>query len=284
MLPVIGPVNLKLLLTLFVPLYCGILYSYRGRGGRALIPGVLWMVPTLWIAWQIPSATMVITLLMSYAICLSIAVYRGWFCISVKKTLIAIWSVMVCMPILGTLLILWFGREYQIARLQAFAGVNVSTEGNSFVISNLQRILRESHLLGGSSVREVYTEALPDPGSFVLPFLTSYYGILVAVAVVAMLLFLLCSMMKKSLRQRNQVGMLMSSGCCVVFFVETFFWLLSNLGIVYIDSFCPFLNYGGTGTLVTYIMLGIILSVYRNENVLPVHIRVGQKSKTRLDL
>lgn len=45
-------------------------------------------------------------------------------------------------------------------------------------------------------------------------------------------------------------------------------FMIQYLGIVAAEAWCPFLTYGGTGTIVTFVMLGLLLCVFRYENVM----------------
>ena len=56
--------------------------------------------------------------------------------------------------------------------------------------------------------------------------------------------------------------------------IQLALYVLANTGIgtfsvLLSGVYCPFLSYGGTACLVTYILLGILLSVYRWQQVLP---------------
>ena len=63
--------------------------------------------------------------------------------------------------------------------------------------------------------------------------------------------------------------MLMGTGCAVVFLIEAAFYLLNNSGVMYLGNYCPFFSYGGTGVLVTYVLMGILLSICRYQNTAP---------------
>ena len=58
----------------------------------------------------------------------------------------------------------------------------------------------------------------------------------------------------------------MGTGCAVIFLIQIAVYILNNLGLTYLGSFCPFLGYGGTGGLVIYILLGLMLSICRYKN------------------
>ena len=63
--------------------------------------------------------------------------------------------------------------------------------------------------------------------------------------------------------------MMMGYGCGIVFFVSAFWNVLVTLGLVFPTYiFLPFFSYGGVTMVVTYILLGIVLSIYRYKNVL----------------
>lgn len=109
----------------------------------------------------------------------------------------------------------------------------------------------------------------PNMVEFVLSGVAASYGILAAALIMGLILFLFMRFMRISLGQRNQLGMLMGTGCCAVFLIETLIYIAVNLGIIYIDSCCPFLTPGGTGMVMTYIMLGLLLSIYRYQNTAP---------------
>ena len=104
---------------------------------------------------------------------------------------------------------------------------------------------------------------------FALTGVIAYYGILAAAVMAGVLLFLLFRFLKISLRQRNQLGMLMGTACSILFLLETAGYIVTNLGVSYIGVFCPFLSYGGTGTIVTYVLLGLLLSICRYTRTAP---------------
>ena len=158
------------------------------------------------------------------------------------------------------------GEDYQRERLRVILDPG-STEAG--YVPGLIRGLIENSRLAGSGAAVPDTSVIPQFQTFILSGVTVYYGMLAAAVLAGLILFLLIRFLRISLRQRNQLGMLMGAGCSVVFLVETAVYILNNLGVVYTSSYCPFLSYGGTGTLITYILLGILLSICRYQNTAP---------------
>lgn len=104
---------------------------------------------------------------------------------------------------------------------------------------------------------------------YILSTLSAYYGILVALVAVLLILLLIRKIFQISSSQKNQLGMMMGYGCGIVFFVSAFWNVLVTLGLVFPTyTFLPFFSYGGVTMVVTYILLGIVLSIYRYKNVL----------------
>ena len=69
---------------------------------------------------------------------------------------------------------------------------------------------------------------LPELSDFLLVGVARYYGVLAAVLLSGLLLFLLLRFLRLSLRQRNQLGMLMGTGCAAVFLIEAVFYFMNN--------------------------------------------------------
>ena len=67
-------------------------------------------------------------------------------------------------------------------------------------------------------------------------------------------------------------------------FCVTGCYILLNAGIVNLGGgfFCPFVTYGRGGMLLTSVLLGILLSVYRHQNVLPKDTAVERLGRIRV--
>lgn len=269
-LPYLPSFNVTLGVFLFVPLYAGVLYAYRGQGYEALLKGILWMLPSLGFVLTRPNLVGTTILFFSFAIVLTVAVARGWFRVKKGAVLSALWGMIVLLPAGGILHFLQM-PGYQGERVRALFGM---TEGNIFSpqIEAIRTVLSGSHLIGASgAVKQAGIDPalLADRSSNMLTCAIAYYGILVALAVIAAMAFLFLRFLRISLRQKNQLGMLMGTGCCAVFLLQTTLYTVYNLGILNMSfrCYCPFLTYGGSGVLVVYTMLGLLLSICRYQNV-----------------
>ncbi len=259
-------VNVLMLLMLTVPLYAAILYRYRGGTGGTAVKAVLWMLPGTGMAFFCNGTWMSVILLLTYLIVFALAVWKNWFQIPRRLCLAAIGAAALLLPVVAAFYVGFFGEDYQKERLGAIFGTG---EELNFVSAFVRELLTGSRLLGKNTGLPDTVMMPADPREIALAGLAGYYGILAALAVAGALLFLLLRFLHISLRQRNQLGMLMGTGCAAVFLIQTGIYIVNNLGIAYFGTYCPFLSMGGSGAVVTYIILGLMLSVCRYRNTAP---------------
>lgn len=273
---VLGPLsfNIPLLSFLFIPLYGAVLYSYRGTDSRGLFKSILWTMPPVILVFRCPSPLIAQILFFSFVIMLSAAIHKKWFRISRRPWLAALWGGALLLPLLFVLSLVFSGREYQAARIQAILfHPDTISDTMGWKTLAVKELLSGSQILGGRSQSSAAVSKL-NPTDFVLTYLTSSLGILAAVLLVTAIAVLLFWLLKRSLNQKNLLGRIMGFGCGTVLLIQLALYVLANTGIgtfsvLLSGVYCPFLTYGGTACLVTYILLGILLSVYRWQQVLP---------------
>lgn len=272
-IPFLGSMNLSQLILLTIPLYCAVLYQYKGTKRKGIIMGIIWTIPPILCAWYMPNLITAAALFVMCMVCLSIAIKRQWFQVSTRISLCVIWSSVAAIPMLG---LYFFGETYQKARITALYNGEAS-----YHVMAIRETLSNSLLVGGNQTGKEIVGQWPDSGSDLFSYVSIYYGLAVAIIAIGIIVSLFVYMLQKSIRQTSQLGMLISSGCCVVFLVQIMIWLTGNLGLLLIDGYCPFLTYGGTGTITTFVLLGIILCIFRNKNVFPANVVIKKKIRKK---
>ena len=267
---------------LYIPLFGAALYSFRGDGYKVLLkitPLILIPCGFLWITPSIITAGILFFSLM----CLFLfAVYKDWYHISKKSILGVSVSGLLIMPFIFLGYIYLFGEDYQVDRLQAF----FSPSGLHDYIVNIAENIRIGSSLIGTSENAAYyltngptTHFLTD---YVLVSMCSIYGIFLTIAIVSGLLMIVMKIFHISITQKNHLGMIIGIGCGITFLVKMASSILINLQIIpYFSISMPFISYGGSNTFVSYILLGLVLSVYRYKNILPNESKI-HKTKRRL--
>lgn len=260
--------NIQLLCFLFVPLYAAIVYRYHGRGYLAVGKCFLWMLPALCIALRIPSIMTALMLFFTFLLILSFAVIRGWFQVSKGKMLALVWGGMILLAGVGYLKLYLSGPDYQYMRVRYLLSPG-NWEGG-YQIRLLRGILDSCSFIGGGAGENAVkaTDGLMAGMDYGLLYIIACYGILAAILLVGLLVSIFVYFMGMSVGQKNRLGSIIGFGCTAVLIVQIVFYVLVNTGAINSGAvYCPFLTSGGTGVLVTNTLIGILLSIYRYQDV-----------------
>lgn len=240
--------NVRVLVYLFLPLYGAILYRYRGQGYEVIWKAAAWMLPAVVVVFY-ANSLMLALLLCVFSMVIFLLLYAGM-----------VWK---------------FGAVYQKERLQML--LPPYGEEISAVMEPLRSAAANSHMVGSSAQAMKGLEMYGDR-DFLFTYILSFCGILTAVLFIGLIAVLLFYLLKHTLRQRNQAGRIMGLGCTVVLVGRLVIYLLGNLGLQpYGDGYCPFLSTGGSSAVVTGILLGLLFSIYRYQNIA----KEPKKSRTK---
>lgn len=264
-------VDMRLILLIYVPLYAAVLYGYRGGGYREVGKGILWMLLPLPVAVQMGSVTTAVMLCICFAVIFTVAVCKRWYRVSVKPGLGGFYMAVTLFSMAAAAFFLRNAAAYQRERLLSWTGMYDGSE--NYVQRTVRTVLEGSVWFGKAETQAAvdilnHTDGGLVEGDFMLTEIAGNYGIAAALILVLAIVFLLGYLLWSALKQQNRLGMIMGLGCAVVLFAETALYVLSNLGMIYVAVTCPFVTYGYGGILQTYLLLGVLLSVYRYQSVL----------------
>lgn len=255
----------SMLLFLYLPLFGGVLYAYRGQGGKCIVRIMVWMLLPVLLALRMPALSVALLLLLVQMGMFVLAVKNGWYRVHVQKILFA--TILVPCAAAG-ICILRAGSlaGYQKDRLSAW----LAGEGHAgYLMQTIHAVMGKCSLIGLSQRALQVLKDLPDQNQdYVLVSMAARFGI-IPVVMVVMLMGLLCWWMLRSVRhQRNCLGMMVGTGSVTAIAMQLMLNISMLMGWVPMTTASvPFLSYTGTGTLVTYMMLGFILSIYRNKDI-----------------
>ena len=270
--------NMHLLMYLYIPFFGGLLYFYREQGKRGFSKVVFWMLLPVLIILRLPDLSLASALLLIMLLQTCYVLKKGWYGLE-KKGLTIMISIVIGLPVLILVYLMFFSAAYQRARILALFS---SSNDYNYQLLNARNVLQESQFVGRST--EGVTGLLPEvPSAYIITYIFSYYGILTAILVIAVLGFFIIKNFRISLQQKNQLGLVTGMGCSLVFAVQIILYIMVNLTIAPSTSvFLPFLSYGGTGTVVSFALTGILLSIYRYQNVLPVNPNICFRKQEKL--
>lgn len=259
---------LPTVMSLYVPLYGGLLYSYRGEGYKGILKLLLWAVVPVWFTFRLPAFSQGMVLWCTLMVLLGVTIWKGWYSVR-KKSALTLTGVLFTAPIwsvLGRALLGGFAN-YQTARIQAF--LTNSPDGNYLTI-RMREFLSGSKMLGSNAEQILELGKFPGFNSdYIFVSVISAYGIFAGILVAALLAYLLIKIFRVSFYQKNQLGMILGCGCGMVYLFQILLSIGMNLGLLPTTAaILPFFSSGGSGIVISYILLGLVLSVYRYQNIL----------------
>ncbi len=270
-------VSITSLMMFYVPIYGAILYKYRDGGILALCRAILWLIFPVFITSRIPCLGVAIIMLVSMMTELTVAIWKGWFKLPVKKTLICLWMLFAVVPVLLLTAMYAFHMlaVYQEARIHSY----LTSSGDAYYMTSMLHKFNENILLWGNSGNDVL-EGLPDFNKdYIFSYILNSYGKLAGIVVVTLLVALVVFMFGTSVRQKNELGMVMGFGCGMIILLNVFLNLAGIFGwIPLTTTFLPFLSAGKNNILLCYALVGIILSLYRYKDVYPKKFKASQVS------
>ena len=220
----------KHLAFLYVPVYGAVLFQYRKTGWKGVIGALLFLVVPVWFVWHIPCVSTAIQLLLILSVMLSAAVIKDWFLIPKKIFLGIYWGIMIFLPVMMVFL----------------AAGGMFGAGKPDVAGHLPNYYSD----------------------YILTFLSGCYGIAAACGICLLLCVLAARAFRIALLQRNQLGMMIGLGCSLTLFTNTAVNIAENFSLLpAMESYLPFFSHNGSGIIVSYILIGFVLSVYRYKNI-----------------
>lgn len=263
---------MKSLQYVFIPLYGGILYQYRGLGWQGIGISLAWLgaagsVGLFFLGGGI-SVTAVM-LLVCYGMLLAV-IGMGWMGIPRGRGL-AVCGVVI--PAVVLIVVLLNLKPYQWDRLQVLLSPEIYGEEAGWLPLRVREMVSHLTLFGEDLERLAAENRFPGslPGAqydYMLLQIASLYGLAAAGALVAAMAGLYAYLFYLVMRQKNQMGRLIGGGCVLLLAVELVQSVLINLGYFVIASGgLPFLASGGSHILAVYVLFGVLLSIYRYQNL-----------------
>lgn len=278
---------------LYVPLFAVFCYHFRGQKGKGIAKGLGLLFLNTFLLWLISSSLFgtaaSLGMFFSFTACMATlcaAAFKGIFGGRRKLQTGLLIAFMAGMPalLLGDIMLL-HGRfltlaDYQIRRIQAMIDPAAFAQGEAYQTLLIREQLGNAPILGGGKLIE-----LPGAWSnYVLTGLASYFGLLLAFAVVALIAAWLLRSFCISFLQHNRLSFLLGVSCSSILMLKTAAYVAMNFGVgpaLGVDM--PFFTYGLHCTLVNFLFAGIILAVYRNTNLLPEYKEAPVRYRLRIE-
>lgn len=257
---------------LYVPVFAGILYRLRKRGTRAIMWAMGMQVVIGCFAQFFSGTPIAASIYMMCTVLLVIAVAKGWFLVR-RRTMAAIMAgVLMLLPaVLVVINIVFFRHGYRTDRLLAWLNPEQYAKEAGYIYLWLRQEWGMARLIGAADNSLLLSDSLIGPyvnEPFILLQLVCKYGILAGVALVAAFAAVAVRAFQIARRQKNQLGFMLSVASFMVILLNCLEGVLINTGYYLVSAMqFPFVSYS-MGTGITYaVLIGLLLSVYRNERI-----------------
>lgn len=256
-------------LYLYPPLYGAVLYSYRNGKKRDLWIVLLYTIAPVFLSLRMVHLSVAMNLTAILLLMLCVTAAKGWYSMKRISLLKAICLLLAGLSAFGACY-LRFLPAYQTARIQGWLNAADFADGAGYISNAIRSILGASQLVG-SNAKQPIGDYLPNYATdYMLTYTIGKFGILAGAALAILILMLGAKLLYLSIHQKNQLGMAMGIGCSLVFGIQSVEYILVNLSLLPPSGlYFPFVSFGGSSMLCTYILLGILLSIYRYQDIVP---------------
>ena len=277
-------IRMDLFFYFYLPLYGAVLHSFRRCRPHDLWKLALYTILPICLAFRQVHLSVFINISIILIFMLCTAAFKGWISKSLRLRtlgLILTGFAAFCALIFLNLPV------YQRYRIQAWMNPAAFRTGAGYVDFRIRHIISTSHLIGKNTELFKTGSPLDFETDYLLTYLIGKFGFLAAAALIILIVLLGVKLLSVSIHQKNQLGMMMGLGCSLVFIMQSFEYILVNLSLLPVSSlYLPLISYGGNGMLHTCILLGILLSIYRYENIVsePLPLQYKKDCYTQAEL
>lgn len=264
---------------IYIPIFGAIVYKNSRQGRKGLIKSFMWMYIPVFLELLSANMTCALIMLISMTAQMYLAIRKGWFGESYKAAIIALVSGDVATPSIAASVVKAFGSVFPTNTFNLYrdivAGFIANDESNYAYITGMLRTINKAALLFGDSSSELSNSMPAADNQYMLTYINCHYGIMVGIAVCLLIGWSLFYMFRSLIKQNNQLGLIVGTGCLMIFILNLALNILINLGAFPImECWIPFISAGGSCIVLSYALTGILLSIYRYKNVYPSDVDV----------
>ena len=268
--------SISALFLIYLPIFAGILYDYRKQGRTAVFKIFLWMIAPVFSQRLCGDGTISFSMFMLFSeiILFMIVFNKNWYKVDRRKFMkgvgigfFAVTALLVARIVKAS--------DYQKARMQIWlshfglASGGIVDSDMNYTAKCLEKIFQRSSFIGKSESAIYILKNTPDAlGDYILASISATCGKLAVGVIIISLMVLAIYIFGISVKQKNSLGSIVGCSCGIVIAVQA----LSNIFIVFgllpsTATLLPFFSMSINNNLVVYILLGLVLSIYRYQDI-----------------
>lgn len=259
------------MLTVMGPVFAAVVFCYKGKGSKGFLKCIaLYVVLMLLLRPANITLSGKLEITAVVLLILTIAIIKGWFGEKKGKKLLLLWLPTLGIPSAVCAVALCFNdkirllAEYQAARIYAIFS---QPKDLNNICSAVSEEIGKTTLFGA---KDLPLKTLPAiQNDYIVTSMFTYFGVVFSVLVLCVIAYFLWKAFVISFRSKNELGFIVSVSCVALLSFKSVVYLLSNLGFYsgFSQMSMPFLSYGLGNALANAVLVGFLLSVYRNKDI-----------------
>ena len=259
----------------FLISFCGFLERFRSQGVWGMIQLIGLAFGSVFLLCLMPCLSFAFFLVVTYGIVFMKAVYQNHFSKNGKKSfalLMGIGGFFGILTAVTTLLI----HPYRAEKLLLFFHKGATDpQGSGWMYMITDKILHacrwfgKAHPIPEGELGWIMPSLTED---FALLNLIGNFGWVFGIFLILLILSLIVWMLSLVRRVKNPYGKMLSLSCCLMLGIQFLCNILMNLGLFpMLEVVLPFVSSGGSFYLIHSFLVGVVLSVWRRNKILPEH-------------
>lgn len=255
-------------LTLVFPLVFALfVYSLQDKGRFGILLSGIAYLPFAMILLYVPTITGAILYTIISLSIIIFAISRGWYGSNKKQglMLVLIPTIIISILLVGLILL---RSPYAFSRISIIFNPEQDSLGAGYLQILIRDILSQSVMFGKGNAINI-TQTLPNIRTdFSLVYLIQEFGFIILIAILTLVITFAMFGIRKSVKEKSLLGGIISLTIILTFFLQTVFYIISNIGSGMFASFgLPFISYGDVSLLINSALIGFMLSVFRTGDI-----------------
>lgn len=249
-------------------LYALLVYGLRGKGWRGLLLALAGLVPPVVVPCMVPNVTSGAIAGFSGAAVVFTAVWKGWMGVPRKRGTAAVALTLLALG--GAVLWYLLQSPYAAQRVQFTLYPELDPFGRGFFPLLAREMISGAQWVGTGTLGELVERLyfIPGHSDYWLTWVIHRLGWAAGLALLALMTALFALGLRRCMRQRGMLGRLLSTAALTTLVLETVCFVVYDLGFpLAAPLVLPFLSTGGRYMVVNLLLLGLMLSAFREERL-----------------
>lgn len=251
-----------------VLLYALLVYGLRGKGWRGLLLALAGLVPPVVVPCMVPNVTSGAIAGFSGAAVVFTAVWKGWMGVPRKRGTAAVALTLLALG--GAVLWYLLQSPYAAQRVQFTLYPELDPFGRGFFPLLAREMISGAQWVGTGTLGELVERLyfIPGHSDYWLTWVIHRLGWAAGLALLALMTALFALGLRRCMRQKGMLGRLLSTAALTTLVLETVCFVVYDLGFpLAAPLVLPFLSTGGRYMVVNLLLLGLMLSAFREERL-----------------